>query len=840
MSIELSDISRRNKTTDSPFANLVKPFRSVATGLGGFVTSSFKLHGAGRDSRCGNRAEITDAQRATSELAVLRQAIEDHTLYSIADSRGRIIDVNEGFCRISGYSREELLGKDHRVLNSGHHPREFWIEMWRTITSGKPWRAEVCNRAKDGSLYWVDSTNIPEIGSDGKIQRFVSLRFDITKQKDAEIEISKTKARLERAYDATSDGIWEYCIATKNFWYSDQFLSLLGKKSEEISTSEEAFYEWVHPADRASLFEEVNAAISAREAFDTEFRLIVDGSGYRWFRSRGKTICDESGSPIQVSGAITDIHNRRSAETRLHLATRAASIGLWDINTTTGDAYFSDTFYTMLGYEPGELPMCFQTWLDLVHPEDVEAALSGMEKHRFGEIELFVSEHRLRMKTGEWLYVRCVGELVEPCGDEAPTRILGVHINIQQLRSTIDLANRANQTKSEFLANMSHEIRTPMTAILGYTDLLIGDLTDDPDSAKDAIRTIQSNANHLLTVINDILDVSKIEAGQLEVEKIDTSPIQIVEEVISLIGARARGKGIDIRLQLESPIPATIQSDPTRLRQILLNLTGNAVKFTEIGSVTISVSCSKSEEEMTFRVIDTGIGMTKEQCDKISKFDPFSQADTSTTRKYGGSGLGLRISHALSKMLGGDLAIESESGEGSVFSVTIDTGDLSNAAMIDGLRDVSCQATRPEEPSRISKKRSSSPSLSGIRVLLAEDGPDNQRLISFHLRKAGADVTVCENGLLAAEAIENASPENCPHVVFMDMQMPVLDGYSATRRLRQNGHDVPIIALTAHAMEGDRQNCLSAGCTDYLTKPIDREKLIDYCSQYASTLCQLS
>jgi signal transduction histidine kinase/ActR/RegA family two-component response regulator len=394
-----------------------------------------------------------------------------------------------------------------------------------------------------------------------------------------------------------------------------------------------------------------------------------------------------------------------------------------------------------------------------------------------------------------------------------------------------DKAEEASRAKSDFLANMSHEIRTPMNAILGYSDLLEGDLANDPVQAANAISTIQSNANHLLTIINDILDVSKIEAGQMAVEAIETKPTQIISEVLSLVRPRATGKGVQVGVKYETPIPEHILSDPTRLRQILLNLMGNAIKFTEVGSVTIHASCDPHSQQMKLSVVDTGIGMSLEQCDVISKFEAFSQADASTTRKFGGTGLGLRISNALAQMLGGGIEISSIQGQGSTFAATIATGDLSSIEMLEPQEAL---VATPHTPAKKQKAISKAVKpLDGLRILLAEDGPDNQRLIGFHLKKAGADVTMCDNGRIAVDALENMSNDELPSVVLMDMQMPELDGYSATRRLRKGGFTMPIVALTAHAMEGDRQKCLDAGCDDYLTKPIDKQLLIDSCVKWS-------
>jgi len=384
---------------------------------------------------------------------------------------------------------------------------------------------------------------------------------------------------------------------------------------------------------------------------------------------------------------------------------------------------------------------------------------------------------------------------------------------------------------------MSHEIRTPMTAILGYADLLEvnGELTSDRAQALDAIRTIKANSNHLLTIINDILDMSKIDSGKMAVESIKTSPALIIDEVIDLVRCQCDGKRLGLHVIYESAIPKTIESDPTRLRQILLNLVGNAIKFTEMGSVTISVLFRLETNSLHFAVIDTGIGMSPEQRDQIARFDAFSQADNSTTRKFGGSGLGLRICNSLAIMLGGGITVESEVGAGSRFTLAIVIGNPQPLELHTHTELKSIKEQSP--PKRPSIMCVQGAPLEGIRVLFAEDGPDNQRLISFHLKKAGAEVYLAENGLVAVQYMESAVARATalPNIILMDMQMPEMDGYTATARLRALGYTLPIVALTAHAMDGDRQKCLDAGCNDYLTKPIDKDMLIGLCHSLATS-----
>lgn len=396
-----------------------------------------------------------------------------------------------------------------------------------------------------------------------------------------------------------------------------------------------------------------------------------------------------------------------------------------------------------------------------------------------------------------------------------------VQTRTAELRVAMEKSEAANHAKSMFLANMSHEIRTPMNAVLGFTELLRRGAANEAEQVE-YLDTISSSGKHLLSLINDILDLSKVEAGHMEIELIPESPHQIIAEAISVMRVPAQQKGLSLEYDWNGPIPAQISTDPSRLRQLLINLIGNAIKFTHSGGVQVSLELLDCEPEPQLKidVVDTGIGIPHEQMEEI--FNPFSQVDVSVTRKFGGTGLGLTISRHIAQALGGELSVRSEPGSGSVFSVTIAVGQLDKIDFLSQPPVADIVEFSPSCPVDNTSR------LSGSRLLLVEDGPINRRMIKVMLSHYGIDVTEAENGQIGV----NLATTQDFDVIVMDMQMPVKDGYTATSELRAKGLKTPIIALTAHAMKGDETKCRDAGCTDYITKPISEERLVRKLAEY--------
>jgi PAS domain S-box-containing protein len=423
---------------------------------------------------------------------------------------------------------------------------------------------------------------------------------------------------------------------------------------------------------------------------------------------------------------------------------------------------------------------------------------------------------------------------VQPVKDSAGqvTQFIAIETDITQskqqsaeLARARDAAEAANRAKSEFLANMSHEIRTPLSGIIGFSQMLVEEPTADLAFRTEWAQTIQSSAKHLLTLINDVLDHSKIEAGKFGIERIPCSPQALLGEIVSIMRVPAVEKGLELQLNYLTPLPHSAMIDPTRFKQVLLNLVNNAIKFTSQGNVRIFVSCTgeKTDAKICIQVADTGIGMAREQLSRI--FKPFVQADSTTTRRFGGTGLGLSISRHICELLGGTLVVDSVENIGSTFTATIGIGDISQAAFATG------DTTEASQPN-VARSVPSGVLLKGLDILVVDDGTVNRKLFGLILTRAGASVTMATNGSEALAAVADHPPFSA---ILMDMQMPVMDGYSAASELRRRGISTPVIALTAHAMQEERARCINAGCCDYLTKPVDTDLLLNTLVKWTRT-----
>lgn len=531
------------------------------------------------------------------------------------------------------------------------------------------------------------------------------------------------------------------------------------------------------------------------------------------------------GNALQACREHEELSRARSAlehsERRLMLALDVGH-GVWDWNVRSGKVFFSRNWKSILGYGDSEIGDSLDEWSSRVHPEDLPRAREDMLRHFRGEASAYRREFRLKSRDGSWRWVLDQGMVFEREADGAPARVVGTFTDITEqkqgqlaLQEMRDEALHSAQVKSEFLANMSHEIRTPMNGVLGMLGLLqdsdlVGEQREWLDLAK-------VSAENLLTVINDILDFSRIEAGKLDIHVEPLDLRATLDEVLRLLNVSAAGKGLALSLEVAADVPPMIGTDGGRLRQVLLNLVGNAVKFTSAGKVTIQVRRGDAEHAgcLHFCISDTGIGMAPPVLEKI--FEAFTQADASITRRFGGTGLGLAISSRLVRLLGGEIWAESEVGKGSRFHFTLRclTPDAEPEKIVDA-------------PAAVSEH--------GLNILLAEDNPVNQRLAAALLARQGHRVMIATTGGRAVDLWRTGQFD----VILMDMLMPEMDGIQATCCIREEelgtGAHIPIIAMTANAMEGDRERCLAAGMDDYVSKPIVAAALAAALSRVPSSL----
>lgn len=658
------------------------------------------------------RLQLTAALR---ENEVLLRTINQQMLYSVTDVAGRIIEVNDNFCRISGYTREELIGQTHRQINSGFHSAEFWQGMWRDISSGQAWHGEVCNLAKSGELYWVDSVIAPFMGANGRVERYVSVRTDITKRKRAEAELGRVADLLGNVLKAASE---VSIIATD----ADGLITLFNAGAENLLQYAAADVigrqtpaQFHCPLEVAARAAELSAEYG--EAI-TGFRVFVQKPELEGAEVREWTYVRKSGERIMVSLAVTTMRDQTGVVT---------------------------------GY--------------LGVAQDITV------RHRYE----------------------------------------------QALREAKLSAEAANQAKSEFLANMSHEIRTPMNGILGLCYLL--ERQEMSATSRDMVSKIHGASRSLLGIINDVLDFSKIEARHLALEQIAFRLDDVLDGLASIAAGAVSDKPVKLIVGAAPAGAEFLRGDPMRLGQVLTNLVSNAIKFTRQGSVTVSVSLAaqppgETTVRLRFSVRDTGIGIASDKLKLI--FSAFSQADNTISRSFGGTGLGLTISRNLVELMGGSIDVSSVPGAGSEFVVELPFERATAAEVVRPGSSAQSTTAGPGQGQR----------LTGVRVLVVDDSELNREVAEYILAAEGASVASAPDGQVALTRL-TAQPDAFD-IVLMDIQMPVMDGYTATRRLRANPalQHLPVLALTAGAMSTQRDTALAAGMDGFIAKPFDVEELI--------------
>ncbi|MEI6674087.1 MAG: PAS domain S-box protein [Verrucomicrobiota bacterium] len=769
---------------------------------------------------------ITNKELAfqNEELLVLRTAVEQAAgVLIITDHAGNIEYANPALEKTSGYTCAEVIGKNPRILNSGRQEPSFYRQLWSSITSNVVWRGEFCNRRKDGTLYWESATISPVTNKTGQIAHFVAVKDDITERKQAEEEIKQQSALINSLLNSVPDMVFFKNTEGVYLGCNPGFIEFTGRSKDEIvgKTDHDLFDKEI-----ADYFQEQDRQmlLGGKTRRNDEWVTYPDGK---------KVLLDTMKTPyrgpdgelIGVLGISRDITIQERAELALKRVSdllqktaAVAQIGGWELNLADGTVEWTQETYHIheigTDYKPD-----LGDGLSFYPPESrplVEAAVN----RAIQQGESFALEIPFVTAKGNRRWVLASGE-PEHEGDNC-VRVVGTFQDITQRKRTEEaleqskqLAEQANAAKSQFLATMSHEIRTPMNGIIGMTTQL---LEHDLDPAqRERAEIVQFSADALLNLISDILDLSKIEAGKLDLELLDFDPVALLDNLVGLLAPQAYNKGLTFRCDVAPDVPRTLSGDPGRLRQILLNLACNAIKFTPHGEVSVQVSlvsATATTSVLRFAVRDTGIGIPADK--QALLFQKFTQMDASTARRYGGSGLGLVISKQLVGLMDGEIGVSSVIGEGSEFWFT--------ACFAADLRATPVSAAAPP---------AAKPRRNGQRILLAEDNLINQKVALGFLRPFGLQVDVANDGVQAIQALTDHPYE----LVFMDIQMPEMDGLEATRLIRSPlsgviNPRVPIIAMTANAMQGDRQDCLDAGMNDYLSKPLTPQSLAAMLEQW--------
>ena len=789
--------------------------------------------------------DITDQKRTEESLLEFKTAVEQSMDgIAMADLNGNIRFVNMAWARMHGCTVDEPIGQHLGIFHTKEQLETEVDPFNERLLKRGSLEGEIGHVRKDGLTFPTQMSCNILTDADGKHFGFLGIARDISDRKQTEKALLEFKTAVEQSVDGISltdlDGNVRFINKAWAEMHNYAIDECVGRHLGVFHSKEQLERE-VKPLIERLL------KTGSQEGEIGHVR--KDGSEFPTWMSV-TPLTDANKKPFGFIGIARDITDYKRAEETLKKNEAMLSC---IFNSVPQSIFWKDhesvyvgcneVFAKRAGLRPTEI--AGKTDFDLPWSREEAESYRAIDHEVMtsGRPQIHILEQQ-HQSDGNCIWADTTKiPLLDSEGKAYG--ILGVYEDIterkrmeDELRKAKDAAEAATQAKSQFLANMSHEIRTPMTAILGYADVLSeGALCcfSCPDYAQcqnrhigyEAIGTIRRNGEHLLALINDILDLSKIEARKLQVELTRCSPTQLVAEVVALMHPLAAAKQLELKTELVGSLPETVITDPIRLRQMLVNVVGNAIKFTDKGEVRITAQwmADSKTPRLAFNVTDTGIGMNEEQIAKL--FKPFTQVDSSFTRRFGGTGLGLCISKLLAEALGGDIEVRSTPGNGSTFIVTIATSPLHENQMVQDIQKSGIQPGPMATPTTTDKI-----TLHG-RILLAEDGIDNQRLICFLLKKAGAEVTTAGNGQLAVEAILAAHEAGQPFdVILMDMQMPILDGYDATRRLREMDYTGPIIALTAYAMSQDRQACLAAGCNDYLTKPIEQRRMLEVIAKY--------
>jgi two-component system, sensor histidine kinase and response regulator len=856
-------------------------------------------------------------------------------------------------CRDMSLSREEWLASIHPQDLEG-----VVLALSNAVATGSGYETEYRTLTASGEVRWLGGRGQVLLGGAGYDSRAIGTITDITERKELEDKFHYATESLNIAQTAAGVATFDFDFRRNTRICSDNFRELLGIPAAMSLEDLNRTLSKVHPDDFARVRSAPLETTPADPYYRCEYRVLLDSGVERWLGEKAKVERAPSGEIERITGALIDISDLKhtkaalgSVEIRLERALRGTQDGLWEIDLLTNVSWYGLRFGELLGYSVEELGSSHEQFATLIHPEDRERVVRALDNH-LEHRAVYDLEFRVRHKAGHYEWMRARGQ-AERAADGTPLRLAGAMqlITDRKLAEQASLdaklaAEAANRAKSSFLANLSHEIRTPMNGVLGMSQILAETSLDS--TQREYLDIIRGSAKALLSLINGVLDLSKIEADRLELENVDFDLIHMIYEAVAATALQTAAKGIELIVTLETAVPVMVRADPVRLRQVVLNLLGNAVKFTHEGHISVRVANGAVRDErasLLIEVTDTGIGIPADRLDRL--FKSFSQVDSSTTRHYGGTGLGLSIVKRLAELMGGEVGVRSKVGEGSTFWVRVevdvvkdqparqpmglgrkilivddipaardslvsklnlyqytavavgsvdealarlaqeafdlvladelmpmrggldllkamrtdaryarlpfilmslfgaehDTADREyrpdavglkpiRAALLANLTDQVLTGKTPHAPNIKSSAQALS-TFRGNKILLVEDNPVNQRVAQRTLQNLAAEVTIANNG---AEALERIAASNFD-AVLMDCQMPVMDGFTATRRIREmelsrGGKRLPIIALTANVMSEDRDKCLAAGMDAHLGKPIEVAQMIESLSRF--------
>lgn len=739
---------------------------------------------------------------------------------ALLDANGSYYYLNEVHLKMFGYKKEEeLVGKTwHYIYNQDEIDR-INNDIFPLVIQHKSWKGETIGKAKTGEPVYQEITLT--MLEDGGI---ICICRDIAQRIADQQLLDENKLRLEMAIEGSEAALWDWNISNNTVYYSTSWKKTLGYENDEIKFGLEEWSRRVHPDDLEKTLNALNAYLNRQsDHYEIEFRLQHKDGHYVHLLDRGKvTHYDAAGKPMRMIGIAFNVSKVKEtqqklqvSEARWNAALEGSEFGVWEWDIENKTLFFSSKLKELYGYERNELEPTTEFWLNTCHPEDRELSRKAMEDHLAGITPQFKVDRRVIHKNGSYRWFQSRGMVIKrgPAGEAL--RVIGSVIDItetKELENELIKAKEAAEAdvkaKRRFLANISHEIRTPMHAIMGLSDQL--NATELNAEQRKFSSVIKESSHALLDIINDVIDISKIEDGKLKIASVIFSIREVFYGSIELFREAARNKGLEVTVSFDDTLSKNYLGDPSRLRQVLHNIISNAVKFTETGS--IALRCFKGDGSLVvFECLDSGIGMNEKMKQRL--FEDFSQEDDSFERRYGGSGLGLAISKELTTLMNGHISIESEKNKGTTVRIEL---PFQEAAEPD--------SPRPNAPASEKNK-----GLSSMKILVAEDNRFNQLLMQVMLNNHSIQFDMVDNG---KQAIEKLS-ENEYDILLMDVQMPEMDGIEATKRIRkEKGNSLPIIAITANAIEEELNQYLQDGMTDYITKPFDEQKLIEKVEEY--------